>query len=165
MNYLIYVCPPNTLKKLKSIGITKAYDFTQLPDEWVKKNLSIVEYRLKKELEGVPMTDLEIKKPKKNIATTRSFDTNYKDFDTIKERVSTFAATCAEKLRKQKSNCNALLVFLHTNEHRKDLPQYNKSIVVKLPYATNSSIDLSHYAVKGLKAIFKLGFQYKKAGV
>ncbi|MHB8402704.1 MAG: DUF4113 domain-containing protein [Bacteroidia bacterium] len=38
-------------------------------------------------------------------------------------------------------------------------------IVIKLPYATNSSIVLSEYAVKGLQYIFKEGYQYKKAGV
>jgi DNA polymerase V len=104
-------------------------------------------------------------KPKKNIATTRSFETNYTKLEQIKERVSTFAVTCAEKLRKQKSCCNSIMVFVHTNGHRADLPQYSKNIVIKLPYASNSSIILSEYAVKGLQHIFKESYQYKKAGV
>ena len=104
-------------------------------------------------------------KTKKNIATTRSFDKNYSDFEKIKERVSTFSISCAEKLRKQKSNCNALMVFLHTNGHRQDLPQYRRNIIVKTPFPTNSSIELSSFAVQGLKRIFREGYQYKKAGV
>lgn len=40
-----------------------------------------------------------------------------------------------------------------------------KNIVIKLPYASNSSIELSKFAVKGLKRIFKEGYHYKKAGV
>jgi DNA polymerase V len=58
-----------------------------------------------------------------------------------------------------------LMVFAHTNYHRKDLPQYSRSIVVTTDYPTNSSIDLVHYAKAGLKAIFKEGYHYKKAGV
>lgn len=58
-----------------------------------------------------------------------------------------------------------VMVFVHTNGHRKDLPQYSRSIVVKTAYPTNSSIDIVSDAVKGLKAIYKEGYHYKKAGV
>ena len=57
------------------------------------------------------------------------------------------------------------MVFLHTNGHRKDLPQYGKNIVIKTDYPTNSSIDINRYAQIGLKAIFKEHYNYKKAGV
>lgn len=152
-------------KRLQSHNINTAYDFVNLPDEWVKKQLSVVGLRLKRELQGEATLSLETLGPKKSIATTRSFDQMYADFEPIKERVSTFAVSCAEKLRKQKSCCNALMVFLHTNSHRKDLPQYSRNIVVKTPYPTNSSIDLIKLAVNGLLAIYKEGYHYKKAGV
>jgi len=142
-----------------------AYDFTQLSDDWVKNNLAIVGLRLKYDLQGIPTLDLEEAQPKKNIATTRSFETNYTKFEELAERVSTFASSCAEKLRKQKSCCNSLMVFIHTNGHRKDLPQYSRNIVVKLPFATNSTIELSGFALQALKKIFKDGYAYKKAGV
>ncbi len=152
-------------KRLRKLNIRNAYQFTLLPDEWVRKNMSVVGLRLKRDLEGKPTLDLEKIKTKKNIATTRSFDKNYSDFEQIKERVTTFSVSCAEKLRKQHSYCNTLLVFLHTNGYRKELPQYSKNIVVKLPFPSNSNIELAKFAVKGLERIFKKGFQYKKAGV
>ncbi|NNK82568.1 MAG: Y-family DNA polymerase [Flavobacteriaceae bacterium] len=152
-------------KRLNKLGITTAYQFTQQSDQWVRKHMSVVGLRLKHDLEGKPTLDIETIKTKKNIATTRSFDKNYSDFEKIKERVSTFSISCAEKLRKQKSNCNALMVFLHTNGHRKDLPQYRRNIVIKTPFPTNSSMELSDFAIQGLKRIFKDGYQYKKAGV
>lgn len=151
--------------RLNNIGVKTAYDFTQLPDEWVRKNMSVVGLRLKRELEGISTMDLEQHQPKKNIATTRSFDRHYTKFEALQERVSTFAVTCSEKLRAQRSNCSAVLVFIHTNGHRKDLKQYSRNIVVKLPYPTNSAIELSKFATQGLKYIFKPGFAYKKAGV
>ncbi len=152
-------------KQLKAHNVFTAYDFTQLTDEWVKKHMAIVGVRLKHDLQGIPTLDLEAVQPKKNIATTRSFERNYTKFEELAERVSTFASSCAEKLRKQKSCCNSLMVFIHTNGHRKDLPQYSRNIVVKLPYATNSTIELSGFAIQALKKIYKNGYAYKKAGV
>lgn len=96
---------------------------------------------------------------------TRSFDKMYSGYQEIKERVVTYSVSCAEKLRKQNSCCNSIMVFVHTNWFREDLPQYFRNIVIRLPYATNSSIELAKFATKGLDSIFKEGYQYKKAGV
>jgi DNA polymerase V len=54
---------------------------------------------------------------------------------------------------------------VHTNGFKKELPQYSRNIVVKLPFETNSSIEIAKYAVVGLQKIFKDGYAYKKAGV
>jgi len=152
-------------KKLQQQGVKTAYDFTLKNDNWVKKNFSVVGLRLKRDLEGIPNIGFEAVKAKKNIATTRSFDVMYTNIEDIRERVITFAVTCAEKLRKQHSCCRSVLVFLHTNGFREDLPQYSRNMVVKLPFATNSGIELSKFAVKALSCIFRPGYSYKKAGV
>jgi DNA polymerase V len=152
-------------KRLKFHKINNAYAFTKLPKEWVRKEFSIVGLRLQRELQGIPTLTLDEVKNKKAIATTRSFESNIKKYNDLKERVSTFAVSCAEKLRGQNTCANMILVFIHTNSHRKDLKQYRKSIMVKLPYPTNSSITISKYAQLGLKAIYKEGYYYKKAGV
>jgi len=102
---------------------------------------------------------------KKAICTSRSFGTMQSEYEPIAEAVAQFAATCAAKLRKQKSCAAMMIVFIHTNQFRKDLKQYAKNIVVSLPVASNSSMELIKYAEIGLKAIYKKGFQYKKAGV
>jgi DNA polymerase V len=152
-------------KRLNALNINTAYDFTQMTDSWVRKHLSVVGLRLKHDLEGIPTLDFEEVLPKKNIATTRSFEKLYTEFDEIKERVTTFAVSCLEKLRRQKSACNSLMVFLHTNGYRQDLPQYSRNIIVKLPFPSNSSIELAKFATEALAKIFKKGYSYKKAGV
>jgi len=152
-------------KRLKQHNIYNAYDFTELPSQWLRKEFSIVGLRLQRELQGIPTLSLDEVKSKKAIATTRSFESNIKKLDDLKERVSTFAVCCAEKLRSQNSCANMILVFIHTNSHRKDHKQYRKNIMVRLPYPTNSSITISKYAQLGLKNIFKEGFYYKKAGI
>lgn len=152
-------------KRLNALGVYNAKDFTMMPDQWVQKNMSIVGLRLKRELTGIRTLELEEEKKKQNIATTRSFDKNYTEFEDIKERVVTFAAICAQKLRMQDSCCNALMIFVHTNSFREDQAQYAKNVVLQLPFPTNSSIELAKFAVEGLEKIFKLGYGYKKAGV
>jgi DNA polymerase V len=152
-------------KRLKAINVNTAYDFIQLDDSWVKKNLSIVGLRLKHDLQGIPTLDMETVQPKKSIATTRSFEKNYTRLEELKERVITFAVSCAEKLRKQKSCCHMMMVFIHTNGHRDDLPQYSRNIVVKLPFPTNSGIELAKFASQAVEKIFRKGYHYKKAGV
>ena len=153
-------------ERLKNHNINKAYDFTILPDDWVRKQMSVVGLRLKKELEGESVLSLEeSRSPKKAIATTRSFEKNLTHFEDLKERVSTFAIFCSDKLRSQKSSCNSIYVFVKSNRHQKDKLQYRNGIVVTLPYASSSSITISKYAVEGLKKIYKKGIEYKKAGV
>jgi len=98
--------------------------------------MSVVGLRLKKDLEGEETLDLEERKPKQAIATTRSFETMYTDFEDVKERVASFAVKCSEKLRKQHTHCNSVMVFVHSNGFRKDLPQYYKNIVVKTEFPT-----------------------------
>jgi len=152
-------------KKLHQLGITTAFNFIQMPDNLIRKYFSVVELRLKLDLSGLETLKLETIKPKKNIATTRSFEKLYTDFDDLKERVATFAVVCAEKLRRQGAVCNTILVFINTNYFRKDMPQYSKSIVVNLPFSTNSSIELVKFSLQGLSKIYKQGYSYKKAGV
>lgn len=152
-------------KRLSSQGVVTAFDFAYMDSEWVRKHMAIVGVRLQRDLQGIKTLDLEVPQVKKTIATTRSFDTNYTRLEELRERISTFAVTCAEKLRKQNSCCNSLMVFVHTNGFREDLPQYARNIVIKLPYPTNSSIELSKFAQHALEIIFKQGYHYKKAGV
>ncbi|MGL2986363.1 Y-family DNA polymerase [Flavobacterium sp. RSSA_27] len=152
-------------KRLQAKKVFTAYQFTQLPDEWVRKEMAVVGLRLKHELEGKPTLDLELPKSKKMIATTRSFEKPMTKREDMAERVATFTASCAQKLRKQNSHCNMIMVFVHTNYFRKDQPQYSRNIVIKTDFPTNSTIELNHYAQIGLKAIFKEGYHYKKAGV
>ena len=152
-------------KRLRNIKINTADDFTNLEDGWVRKNMSVVGLRLKKELEGESVLDLEeVRTPKKAIATTRSFEGTITNYEKIKERISTFAICCAEKLRSQNSNCNSIYVFVRSNKFQKNKPQYRNGILMTIPFSTNSNMIISKYAIEGLKKIFKKGVNYKKAG-
>jgi len=153
------------VKKLKAKGCVKAYDFTQLDDNWVRKNLSITVWKLKKDLEGNSKIKLEEPVTKKAIATTRSFEYTFSDLENIKERIATFAVSCAEKLRKQNSSCHMVVVLLRSDRHKKDEHQHSESKTVVFSYPTNSTLTISKSAVEAVKTIFKKGVKYKRAGV
>jgi len=151
--------------RLNAMGVRSALEFTQMSDGWVKKNMSIVGLRLKNDLAGIRTLELEEPEIKQNIACTRSFERDYVEYHDLKERVVTFAHVCATKMRRQGSRCSAISVFVMSNFFRKDKQQYSKSLYVKLPYPTNSSMELSHFATDALKKIYKPGIAYKRAGM
>ena len=151
--------------RLATKGCKNAYDFTQLPESWVKSNMSVVESRLQRDLLGIPTLDLEVQKSKKSIATTRTFEKPLKELDKVKERISTFAFVSGEKLRRQNSHCHMIIVILRSNYFREDLKQHYATKVISLPYPTNSSLVLSNYAIKAIEEVFKSGIAYKKAGI
>ncbi|WP_412464931.1 Y-family DNA polymerase [Flavobacterium mekongense] len=153
-------------KKMQARNINTAYDFT-LPqhEAYIKSTMGVVGLRLKYELEGQSVLGLEEPKDKKNIAITRSFAGNITTLDAMKERVSTFATVCAEKLRKQKSCCQGVILYLRKDKYKVDRQRYNFYLMETLPYASNSSITISNLAIKMLKEVFEEGEIYKKAGV
>ena len=151
--------------KLQGIQVTNAWQFTQLPNEYVRKEMSIVGLRLQRDLSGIPTLDLEEVAVKKNIAVTRSFEKMYTDLEDIRERVATYASKVSLKLRKQNSCCQIAYLFLHTNKHREDLPQYATGISIRMPFETNSTMVITKAAMTGLKRIHRVGYQYKKAGI
>ena len=91
--------------KLINLGITSAWELSQLPDEWAYKNLGgVVGLRLVKELRGQSaiQTGEELIE-KKMIATTRMFGEPVKNINDITEAVATYTSRAAEKLRRQRS--------------------------------------------------------------
>ncbi|ANW96951.1 SOS mutagenesis and repair protein UmuC [Wenyingzhuangia fucanilytica] len=149
--------------KLKEMNVDKAYEFTLLSDELVRNKFSVVGLRLKRDLEGKPTIGFEEVHDKYMIATTRSFPNVVSDLKEIEERVATFANSCAEKLRKQKSECSAAYVFLKSNRFGKDYVKLGA--MVHFGFATSSSITITKGVLEKLREIFKVGYTYKKAGV
>lgn len=153
-------------KKMQAKDIKTAYDFTLPHNEaFIKKEMGVVGLRLKYELEGKSVLELDLPKDRKTIAITRSFNGNITTLDEMKERVSTFATVCAEKLRKQKSCCHGVMVYLRKDKYKTERQRYNFYKIETLPFASNSSITISNLALKMLKTMFEEGEIYKKAGV
>jgi DNA polymerase V len=67
-------------------------------------------------------------------------------------------------LRKQASLVGQVLVFIRTSPFRKD-PQYSCSTTVPLRRATADTAGILDSTLAGLRAIYRPGFKYAKAGV
>lgn len=111
-------------KLLQGKGIQTAFDFTQLPRDWVRKYMKVTGERTWRELLGEPCIRMVPVEPdKQSIMISRSFGKMIDDFSIIKEATAHYACMAAAKLRKQKSCAKTLLVFIDTNPFREDLPQ------------------------------------------
>lgn len=147
-------------------GFKTAFDLLKAPEEWIRKKMTVKGQRLLNELKGVPALEWEFETPdRKNICTSRSFGKLQTDKNEIKEALCNYVATCALRLRQQKSCCKKIHVFVQTNPHKTQDQQYLRSITVQLETASNITGELIKYALKGFDIIFKTGYNYLKCGV
>ena len=152
--------------RLKAVGVNTAYDFTQLNEHYVRKEMGITGLRTWRELRGTPAIEFEATTDaKQSICNSRSFSTEIYDRAELSEQVAKFAAMTAEKLRSQNSVCSHLTVFAATNRFKEDEVQQFGHICVPLVEPTDSTIDIVRCAREALDEIFVRGTGYKKAGV
>lgn len=151
--------------RLKEQGIQTAFDFTRLTSDYARSFFNVLLSRTLMELQGVDCIPNEVMTKKKSICTSRSFSGMIADFDTLRTHVSNYAAKCAEKLRQQQTSASVIGVFIQTNHFREDLIQYDNFKDMTLLTPTNSTIDIIKVAEQCLHEIYRLGYQYKKAGV
>lgn len=155
-------------KKMKAKNILTAYDFTEpFYESWIKKEMGVIGLRLRKELLGESVLGMEEPVNKKSIAITRSFPKQLYDFDSLRERVSTFASVCAEKLRNQDSCCHTVIVMLGTMEHKTPTTKQYYHDSITLPFGTDSTLTINQAAIRILEKLYEenKGQRFKKAGV
>ena len=150
---------------LNQHGITTALQLREVDDQWIRKRMGIVGLRLVMELRGVSCLDLhQCPAPKQSLTCSRAFGTLIHTLAEMEEAVSVYASRVAEKLRRGRLAATVLTVCLTTNEF-KEGPQYSNALTLKLPIATDSTADLIRCALQGIRAIYRDGYHYKKAGV
>ena len=154
-------------RNLEYFGIHTAYDFTQRPKSWVRAKFHVTGERTWTELRGESAIDVDglDAVEKKTIVTSRSFPAMLTDIEDIRSNVANYAARCALKLRKQKSVCSLVTVFVQSNHFREDLEQYDGSACFPFMTATDTTTEIVDAAVRLLDAVFRRGIRYKRAGV
>jgi DNA polymerase V len=103
--------------------------------------------------------------PRQRIMTSRSFGKLNADRSEIHEALRQFGQRSAEKLRAQDSQARAVYVFLKTNRHRPDLPQYSPGAVVELALPTDDSREILQAVTQAFDAIYRPHYRFMKAGV
>lgn len=151
--------------RLLAMGLTTAFDYVSMPQDWVYKNLGLGGLRVWNELNGKESVEEERDEARQSICTSRSFAETITDIQELSARVSDFAAKCAEKLRQDGTAAYCINTFLYTNRFREDKPQDFPDATIRLDMPASSTQEVVSAALKALNLIWKPGFEYKKAGV
>jgi len=151
---------------LKMLGIHTVEDLRLADTEYIRQQFSIVVERTVNELNGIPCIELEDEDTaRQQIMVSRSFGTTVMNLDDLSESITYFATLASEKLRHDRSVASSLCVFVRTNPFKESDSQYEKSVVVPLTQPTDNTIKIVNASLKGLKEIYRSGYQYKKSGV
>jgi DNA polymerase V len=117
------------------------------------------------ELRGESSIPIElVSDPQKAICSSRSFGKRVKKLSELEEAISEYASRAAEKLRKENQLTQTVQIFIETSRFLKE-GRYFNNITIKLPTATSATSHIVKEAVKGIRRIYKHGFEYKKCGI
>ena len=152
--------------KLQSMGVKTAWDYTQLPENAVRKMLALPGVRTWRELRGEPCIEFEDGfEAKQSICVSRSFAKEITDVEELAEQIANFASSMAEKLRQQRSVALEMAVFAYTNRFKDNEPQTYGNSLVHFEHPTNDQRTIVSSAAAAAHELYKRGYGYKKAGV
>ncbi|MDE2392070.1 MAG: DUF4113 domain-containing protein, partial [Rhodospirillales bacterium] len=153
-----------TVERLNQMGVCSIADFVEIEAEQVRDLLTVTGARVQAELRGqscLPLTLMPT--PRQAIAVTRSFGRMVTAWGELREAIAAFATRAAEKLRGEGLEARHLSVFAHTNPHNGD-DWYSGSRAAQIE-PTADTLALISEAIRLLRAIWRPGFRYFKAGV
>lgn len=151
-------------QRLRERGIVTAKDFKEANPQWIHQALSIVGRRIQLELHGISCLPLEPKpKPKKSIATAKTFGQPIARLDELSEAVASYTAMVGVKLRRQHSQAAAITVFLSGTSPAGI--RHAPSKTGQLTSPTAFTPDLIVAALSLLRSIYRPGLFYHKCGV
>lgn len=151
-------------QRLKQQGIQTAYQLSMQCPKVIRKQFSVVTERTINELNGIGCLAWdEVKEPKQEIFSTRSFGQRLTDIYSLQAALATHSAIVAKKVRQQSSLIKKLLIFASNSPH--DDNYYKQAIVYKFPVATDNSCDLAKAVNMMLKNIFIEGVRFYRCGI
>jgi DNA polymerase V len=153
-------------EQLQQGGITTVKQLLDFDVSRIRNRFGVVMERTVRELRGVACLEmLDIAPPRKQIISSRSFGQSVTTLSELQEAVSVYMSTAAAKLREQGSVAATAYVYIHTNVHKKEEPQYSQGITIALAQAIDDTMQLVAAVKAGLRRIYRPGYRYKKAGV
>ncbi|MGC0155403.1 Y-family DNA polymerase [Chromobacterium vaccinii] len=152
-------------EQLQTMNIHSALDLKRADSRQIKRRFSVVVERTVQELNGISCLALgDVEPSKQQIIASRSFSKKVRDLNTLIASISHHAARAAEKLRAQGSTARLVGVGIRTSPFS-DVAQYRPYIVVPLVQASDDTLEITRAALAGLRAIYKKGYLYHKAGI
>lgn len=156
----------NTARRLQELGITTVLELKQTPAKRLRAGFGVVLERTVAELNGEACLELEDTAPsRQQIICSRSFGKSVHQLEDLREAIIAYTTRAAEKLRRQHCMAGGIQVYLRNNPHQGKEGQYQPSLLLPLPEATDDTRLLCRAALSGLQQIFRSDFAYQKAGV
>ena len=154
-----------SINKIEARGIKTALDYTRQPEAWVNRQFGVTGVRTWKELKGVPAITLASHERQKSIMYSRTFAHMTSNKTILMRELSNYASAATRRMREQGSLCQTVTLFLATNRHRADLPQYYADDTIRLSTATDDSAQVIQAVTVLLDRLYKESYQYKQAWV
>ncbi|KMN49311.1 DNA polymerase [Chromobacterium violaceum] len=155
---------PRLAARLAEKRIDTALKLKRADPRWLQRNFSVTLERTAAELNGVSCLSLEeAAQPRQQIISSRSFGEKTSDLAVLSAAVSHHIARAAEKLREQGSAARLVGVSARTSPFGDD--PYHGYTVVPLAQPSDDTLELAAAALAGLRAVYRRGLRYQKAGV
>jgi DNA polymerase V len=152
-------------KKLELMGIHTALDLANQTPAKMRKYFSILVENTVRELNGeLRLNWDEVRSPKKEIFSSRSFGQRITEYEQIKFALAKHAGTVSEKLRRQKSLTNGMIVFAQSSPHDHE-PFYRKSLYIPFAVPTQDTRIITAATEQALSVLYKPNIRFYKCGV
>lgn len=151
-------------KKLAVQNIHTALDLAEQNPKNIRKQFSVVTERTVNELNGISCLSWDdVKEPKKEIFSTRSFGQRINDRNVLHAALASHASIVAKKLRQQSSRVKKLMVFASNSPH--DDYYYKQAIVYPFAIPTDNTSELAQAVSLVLPQIYRPDINFYRCGV
>ncbi len=152
-------------KRLHDMSISTAWDLAQAKSALMKKHFSVLVESTVHELNGkVRLSWDDVRNPKKQIYSTRSFGQRVTSLQDLRQALVTHVGIAAQKLRQQRSVTGNLLLFAHNSIHDQE-PFFRRSVLHEFAVPTADTGIMAGVASKLANQVFHKGIRYYKCGV
>ena len=152
-----------SVAKLQAAGIQTALDFAVKTAAFAKNVLHQPGLNTWRELNGEDCISIRELPEKQSITCSRTFAHGVTDRDLLEQALCQFCANVAEKLRKQHSVCQQMIVFAHTSRFQEQQFVIQETITFQTPTANTQ--EMTEALLRTVRSRWRENTPYKRAGV
>ena len=157
---------PNHARLLKQHGITTALQLREADDQWIRKHMGIVGLRLVMELRGDPAwTWKQCPQPKQCLTCSRAFGKPISTLAEMEEAVSVLYLAGGGEAAAEGLAATVLTVCPHHERIQGWTAVQQLADAVTCLWSRTVPRNSFERRFEGLRAIYRDGYRYKKAGV
>ncbi len=150
--------------RLQSDNIYSVWQLLNCDKKTIQRRYSVNLERTVEELNGISCYGLEKERAdKQQIISSRSFGKKITKLAPLQQAISQYASRACQKLRLQNDLAKKITVFIQTSRFEEGY--YSPALSVKLPYPTNDTRTIIHFAKQAVWQLYKPHRRYAKAGV